>query len=167
MPTRLNYLVQECWIFPCVRYHPETQTVAWTWDNALDFCLSQNVLYVSLSSSTSTSFTLSQILLPQSYLWWSWVTYLSQDSNPSLCPIFPSVFLSPIKYTSGNQEKTPFFCIEILQLGHPITDNPLSALPWHLVSTDHLISTLVSIFPYLTQGSKHFQTRSPKGSSNY
>ena len=83
-------LVQECWFFLCVGYHTETQTHAWRWDHAWTVSwINLTSLSLSLSlPSTSTSFSLSRILLPQIYLWWSWMKYLSQECSPSLYPKF-------------------------------------------------------------------------------
>ena len=78
--------------FPEFRYPPEAQTHALHWGLALDCFLNQNLLYLSLfhslSLSHSPSFTLSQILLPQEYLGWSCMIYLSEESCPSIYTAF-------------------------------------------------------------------------------
>ena len=113
------------WFFPCVGYTPETQTPAWHWDRALDPSLNQNLLSLTLSLSTSPSFPFVRILLPQGYLWCSWITYLRQDSHPSLYPTFLIYLLIPYQIYLRWSRKNPSVGIDTFQLGHPTPTLPI------------------------------------------
>ena len=96
------------------------------------------IFFISLSVylSTSPSFNLSQILLPQVYLWWSWMKYLSQDSSPSLYPTV-SLYLS-IHYQIYKRwsRKNSSIVIETFQLCHPIPTLPIfSPTQWPLFTS--------------------------------
>lgn len=131
-PRRIEILMEETWHIPRVPPSPESQTLAWQWDCALDCSLYQNLFYLShslpFSLSNSPSFTVSRILLTQIYLCWSRMTYLSQESSPSLCPTF-SICL-PISYQLHKQSSlnNSSVGIETFQLRHPTPHFPLSDL---------------------------------------
>ena len=89
--------------FSIVSKRPETHTCL-----ALRLChgvLIKSKSPLSLCPLLPPSF--SQILLPWFYLWWSWMTYLSQDRSQRLYQHFPSILQSPNKYTISGPEWTP------------------------------------------------------------
>ena len=141
----MSNLVHDSLFFPCVPFPPETKYPALCLDSALDCCLNKNLLYISLSLScslsTSPSFIFSQILLPKVYLWWSWRTYLSQESSPSLYPPFFLHLLIPYQIYNQWSRKNSSIGIETLQIGHPTPTFPIvSTSGW---PADHLICTVV------------------------
>ena len=82
-------------------------------------------LCLSLSLSTSPSFTFSQILLPQVYLWWSRVTYLSQDSHPSLYSNFSLHHPIPYQIYKRWCQKKSSVGLQTLHFGHPTPNLPI------------------------------------------
>ena len=100
----LKNLVQECWIFPCVRYPPETQTSSWPWYHALDCCLNQNILYLSPFLAPLISLESSCPMFTSGDPGW---TISDRIAVQVFTQYFPSVFQSPIKYTTCGPERTP------------------------------------------------------------
>ena len=112
MPKRVKCLVHECRFLPCVRYPPETQTLALNLDRAMDCCLNQNFLHLSLYLS------LSPIQHPSLSLESSWPKVTCGDPGRHISARiaiqvfiqhFSSLIWSSINYTSGGPEKTPLF----------------------------------------------------------
>lgn len=128
----VKLLRQDWCFFSEVGYPPEQQTPVWCYVLALDCCLNQNLLYLSLPlfpslslslslclSSDSPSFTLPRILLPQEWIGWSWVNYLSQESSPSFYPTISLCLLSTHPKYQWYLRKKSSVGIETFRPVHP------------------------------------------------
>ena len=88
---------------------------------SLSLCLPLSLL----SLSTSPSFSLSRFLLPRIFLWWYWLTYISQDHSPSLCSTFCLHHLISYQLYKWWSRKNYSVRIETFQLGHPTPTLPI------------------------------------------
>ena len=144
---------------------PLCQISSWNTDTTLALRSCPRLLLKSKSPSslsTFSSFNFSWILLPQVYLWWSWVTQLNQDSTPSHYPTFfchPSIPYQIYKWWS---RKNSSVLLETFQLIHPKPTLPVVSPSW--LPTDHFICTAVYVVPYLQQRSIYFPPHSHESS---
>ena len=138
--------------------------MAWPWNLALDCCLNQNMISLSVSLSLILLFppSLSQIMLNQDYLLWSWMKYLTQENCPSLYQIFftPSSDAHQ-KYKKWSRKNTSVG-IETFQIRQSFPHS--SIVSPSLLPPDHIMCTVIYVVPNLTQRSKHFQPCSHEGS---
>ena len=103
----------------------------------LDSSLNQNLLYLSLSLCTSPS-NLSQVVLPQIYLCWSWMTYLSQGSSPRLYTAFSLQLPIPYQIYKQRSRKNSPLGIETFQIIHTTT-LPIFSPSWYPMTTSYVL----------------------------
>ena len=131
--------------------------MAWPWNLALDCCLNQNMISLSVSLSLMRLFppSLTHIMLNQDYLSWSWMKYLTQENCPSLYQIFftPSSDAHQ-KYKKWSRKNTSVG-IETFQIRQSFPHS--SIVSPSLLPPDHIMCTVIYVVPNLTQRSKHFQ----------
>ena len=93
------------------------------------------------------------------------MTYLRQQSSPSLYPTFSLHFPILSQIYKWWSIKNSSVGIQCYQLGHPIP--MLSTINHYRWTADHLIYTAVSAVTYLTQRSTHFKAHSHEVSGKF
>lgn len=170
-PSRVKILWHVWWFFSCITYIPESQTLIWHTNSALDYRLNQNLVSLSVSLSLSLSLPLS---LPPNLS----PLFLPSLSNASFCPkficcypgcnittkisvqgiiqYFPSALWVPIQYIWRSGKNFSRY-VKTFHFVHPTTNLLLLLLSrpaqW---PTDYLIGTAVYMVQYLLRNENPF-----------